>query len=60
MRDLGYQSWRQKYSYGRRWTSESTFSAVKRISGEYVTATKAENMIQEVILKFTFYNMLIS
>jgi hypothetical protein len=60
MRDLGYQSWRQKYSYGRRWTSESTFSAVKRISGEYVTATKAENMIQEVILKFTFYNMFIS
>jgi hypothetical protein len=39
--------------------TESTFSAVKRISGEYVTATKTENMIQEVILKFTFYNMLI-
>jgi len=60
LKDLGYQCWKQKYDYGRRWTTESTFSAVKRISGEYVTATKAENMIQEVILKFTFYNMLIS
>jgi hypothetical protein len=60
MKDLGYQCWRRKYSYGRRWASESTFSAVKRISGEYVAATKTENMIQEVIQKFTFYNMLIS
>jgi hypothetical protein len=31
MRDLGYQSsWRQKYSYGRHWISESTFSAAKK------------------------------
>jgi hypothetical protein len=60
MRDLGYQSWRQKYNYGRHWASESAFSAVKGISGEYATATKTENMIQEVMLKFTFYNMLIN
>jgi hypothetical protein len=60
MRDLGYQCWKQKYNYGRRWAAESVFSAVKRIAGEYVTATKTENMIQEVMLKFTFYNMLIS
>jgi hypothetical protein len=60
MSDLGYQRWKQKYHYGRRWASESVFSAVKRVAGEYVTATKTENMIQEVMLKFTFYNMLIS
>ena len=59
MKELGYQSWKQKYDYGRRWAAESVFSAVKRISGEHVTATKTENMMQEVILKFTFYNMLI-
>jgi hypothetical protein len=28
---------------------------VKRISGEHVAATKKENMMQEVIPKFTFY-----
>lgn len=59
MNELGYQSWKQKYDYGRRWAAESVFSAVKRISGEHVTATKTENMMQEVILKFSFYNMLI-
>jgi len=59
MKGLGYQSWKQKYDYGRRWAAESVFSAVKRISGEHVTATKTENMMQEVILKFSFYNMLI-
>lgn len=59
MKDLGYKEWKQKYSYGRRWAAETVFSAVKRISGEHVAATKTENMMQEVILKFSFYNMLI-
>jgi hypothetical protein len=58
MKELGYQRWKQKYGYGSRWAAESVFSAVKRISGEHVTATKTENMMQEVILKFSFYNML--
>lgn len=59
MKDLGYKEWKQKYSYGRRWAAETVFSAVKRISGEHVAATRTENMMQEVILKFSFYNMLI-
>jgi hypothetical protein len=59
MKELGYQRWKQKYDYGRRWAAESVFSAVKRISGEHVAATKTENMMQEVILKFSFYNMMI-
>jgi hypothetical protein len=59
MKDLGYKEWKQKYSYGRRWAAETVFSAVKRISGEHVAATKTENMMQEVILKFAFYNMII-
>ena len=59
MKGLGYQRWKQKYDYGMRWAAESVFSAVKRISGEHVAATKTENMMQEVILKFSFYNMLI-
>jgi hypothetical protein len=59
LKDLGYQSWKEKYNYGRRWAAEAVFSAVKRISGEYVMATKTENMMQEVVLKFAFYNLII-
>jgi hypothetical protein len=54
MKSLGYQNWKQKYSYGRRWAAETVFSAVKRISGEHVAATKKENMMQEVILSSHF------
>ena len=57
MKTLGYQ--REKYDYGRRWAAETVFSAVKRISGEHVAATKTKNMMQEDILKFNFYNMII-
>jgi hypothetical protein len=59
MKNLGYECWKQKYDYGRRWAAETVFSAVKRISGEHVAATTTENMMQEAILKFSFYNMLI-
>ena len=59
LKDLGYQSWKEKYNYGQRRAVESVFSAVKRISGENVMATKTENMMQEVVLKFAFYNLII-
>jgi hypothetical protein len=58
-KELSYQSWKEKYNYGRRWAAESVFSAAKRISGEHVAATKTENMMQEVIMKFAFYKMMI-
>jgi len=60
LQEMGYQYWKQKYGYGRRWAVESVFSSVKRISGEYVSATKIENMFHEVELKFTFYNILLN
>ena len=59
LKDLGYQNWKEKYNYGRRWAAESVFSAVKRISGEHVMATKTENMMQEMVLKFAFYYLII-
>jgi hypothetical protein len=58
-KELGYQRWKEKYDYVRRQAAESVFSAAKRIAGEHVAATKTENMMQEVILKFSFYNMMI-
>ena len=54
---IGYQKWREKYSYGYRWVcTEGIFSAVKRMEGECVRATKEENMLHEAKMKFSVYN----
>jgi len=53
------QSREEKYCYGMRWASEGFFSAVKRMFGENIRATSAEGMIQEVKMKFLFYNKIV-
>ena len=54
---IGYKKWREKYGYGYRWTcTEGIFSAVKRMEGECVRATKKENMLHEAKMKFWIYN----
>ena len=58
-RELGYEGWRDKYKYGRRWYAESTFSAVKRKFGEFVRATKVKNMFNEIKLKYILYNAIL-
>jgi len=58
-RELGYDEWRDKYSYGYRWRVEGCFSAVKRLTGEHVSATVKSNMYWEVALKFLFYNSIL-
>ena len=45
--------------YGMRWISEGFFSAVKRIFGENIRVTSIEGMIQEVKMKFLFYNIIV-
>jgi len=57
--ELGYEGWRDKYKYGKRWYSEGPFSAVKRKFGEFVRATKVKNMLNEVKLKYLVYNAII-
>ena len=59
LKRIGYEAWKEKYEYGMRWASEGFFSAVKRIFGEDVRATSREGMIQEVRMKFLFYNMIV-
>jgi len=49
--------WKQKY--GLRWIAESAFSWIKRIFGEYVTAKKLENMVKEITMKVSLYNLII-
>jgi hypothetical protein len=58
-KELGYERWRRRYGYGFRWRVEGNLSAVKRLAGEYVVATKKPNMFKEAILKFLFYNSIL-
>ena len=51
------QQWKNSVSYGQRWIVESVFSCIKRMFGEYVTAIRFENMIKEMILKASLYNL---
>jgi len=55
---LGYEGWKEKHGYGRRWSVEGFFSAVKRCFGESVRATSPEGMIREVGMKFVLFNSL--
>lgn len=54
---LGHKKWVKKNKYGNRWLcTEVIYSAVKRMEGEYVRATKEENMFHEAKMKFWVYN----
>jgi transposase len=49
--------WKTKRKYGHRWIAETAFSAIKRPFGEYVSATRFQNMIKEMIIKVSLYNL---
>jgi IS5 family transposase len=49
--------WKHSVSYGYRWLAEMAFSSIKRMFGEHVTARKFPNMVKEIFLKATLYNM---
>jgi len=49
--------WKRKY--GLRWIAESAFSWIKRVFGEYVTAKNLENMLKEITMKVSLYNLFI-
>ena len=49
--------WKKKRKYGHRWIVETVFSTIKRTFGEYVSATKFQNMINEMMIKVSLYNL---
>jgi hypothetical protein len=52
--------WKKKHMYGmRRWIVESVFSSIKRTFGEYVSSVKWNNIVKEMMLKASVYNMFI-
>ncbi|MEO9295544.1 MAG: IS5 family transposase [Nitrososphaera sp.] len=53
----GFDRWKRSVSYGHRWIAESVFSAMKRMFGEYVMARNYQNMVNEMFLKVSLYNM---
>ncbi len=55
------QKWKDNsVSDGKRWIAETVFSSIKRMFGEYVYSVKFKNMIQEMMLKASLHNKMIS
>ncbi len=54
------QKWKDSVSYGKRWIVETVFSCIKRMFGEYVYSVRLKNMIQEMMLKASLYNKMIT
>jgi DDE family transposase len=49
--------WKNKRKYGQRWMAELAFSSIKRMFGEYTLATKLQNMVKEMMIKVSLYNL---
>jgi hypothetical protein len=49
--------WKKKRKYGHRWMAESAFSSIKRMFGEYTSATRFQNMVKEMMIKISLYNL---
>ena len=56
----GAGAWKSTSRYGRRWTAETIFSALKRIFGSYTHSPKWKNIVQEVNLKMAPHSKLVS
>jgi hypothetical protein len=54
---LGNADWRRMRGYGYRWMVESAFSSIKRVFGEYICAVKWPNIVRELLLKASIYNL---
>lgn len=54
------KSWSNIHRYGYRGRVEGTFSCIKRTFGEYVSAKKFVNMVKEMLMKASIYNMFIA
>jgi len=52
-----FLKWKRKRKYGHRWMAETVFSSIKRMFGEHVSSTRFQNMIKEMMLKVSLYNL---
>ena len=49
--------WNKRHGYGMRWIAETAFSSIKRIFGEHVLSIKWNNIVNELMLKASIYNL---
>ncbi len=49
--------WKKKRKYGHRWMAETVFSSIKRMFGEYTSATRFQSMVKEMTIKVSLYNL---
>lgn len=54
------KKWKIGVKYGDRWRVEGTFSATKRIFGEFVFSKRDDLIEKEMLTKFKIYNRFIS
>ena len=54
------EAWKKRVGYGERWMVETAFSTFKRLFGEHVVAKSLPDMVNEVLLKASLYNLLTS
>jgi hypothetical protein len=53
-----YHKWKKKREYGQRWIAETAmFSSIKRMFGEYTSAIRFQNMVKEMTMKVSLYNL---
>lgn len=55
-----FDRWKIRVRYRSRWMAETVFSSLKRMFGEYVTANRFPNMVKEMILKASLYNLFLA
>ncbi len=49
--------WKKKRMYGYRWMVETAFSSIKRMFDEYAMVTRFLNMVKEMMIKVSLYNL---
>jgi hypothetical protein len=49
--------WKKKNKYGYRWMAETTFLSIKRMFGEHTLATRFQNIVKEMMIKVSLYNL---
>ena len=54
---LNNPEWKKEKGYGYRWIAESAFSTIKRVFGEHISSIKWRNIINELLLKASIYNL---
>ena len=54
-----YERWKTRHGYGRRARVESAISCFKRTFGEHISSKKWDQMVRELMIKASVYNLFI-